>query len=112
MTLGQDVPGRGNIRKQQSSVRLYEVCGSLIHLFISFAVCVVIIEFLCQIGPRLTLTLIKVEVGLCSGEVLHHELGKSCDELSCDSDTPLFCVLTFCSSSDKGASSSIEKKDN
>ena len=26
VTLGQDLPGRGNIKQHQSSVRLYEVC--------------------------------------------------------------------------------------
>lgn len=50
VTLAQDVPGRGNIKQHQSAVRLYEL------------------------GPRMTLQLIKVEDGMCNGEVLHHEL--------------------------------------
>ena len=30
-----------------------------------------------QLGPRLTLQLVKIEAGLCSGEVLHHEFSKT-----------------------------------
>ena len=29
-------------------------------------------SYLIQLGPRLTLQLVKVEAGLCEGEVLHH----------------------------------------
>eukprot|EP00731_Ephydatia_muelleri_P024732 Em0016g1003a len=49
VTLPQDLPGRGNIKSEQSAIRLTEL------------------------GPRLTLQLVKVESGLCGGEVLHHE---------------------------------------
>jgi ribosome biogenesis protein SSF1/2 len=40
--------GRGNVRAGQSSIRLHEL------------------------GPRLTLSLYKVERGMASGEVLYH----------------------------------------
>ena len=34
--------------------------------------------FFCfKLGPRLCLQLIKIEEGLCSGEVLFHELGEN-----------------------------------
>ncbi|EDO34519.1 predicted protein, partial [Nematostella vectensis] len=49
VTLPQSVPGRGNIKSQKSAIRLTEL------------------------GPRLTLQLVKIEEGLCSGEVLYHE---------------------------------------
>lgn len=29
-----------------------------------------------KLGPRLTLQLVKIESGLCEGEVLHHEYGE------------------------------------
>lgn len=32
---------------------------------------------LLQLGPRLTLQLVKIEAGLCEGEVLHHEYGET-----------------------------------
>ena len=35
----------------------------------------VIVMLFHQIGPRLTLQLLKIESGLFNGEVLHHELG-------------------------------------
>lgn len=46
--LPQDLPGRANLKSEQSAVRLSEI------------------------GPRLTLQLVKIEAGLCEGEVLHH----------------------------------------
>jgi ribosome biogenesis protein SSF1/2 len=49
VTLPQDLPGRGNIKKEQSAIRLYEI------------------------GPRMTLQLVKIEAGVCDGEVLHHQ---------------------------------------
>ncbi|CAI8048865.1 Suppressor of SWI4 1 homolog [Geodia barretti] len=49
VTLPQNLRGRGNLKSTQSSVRLIEL------------------------GPRLTLQLVKVEAGMCKGEVLHHE---------------------------------------
>lgn len=49
VTLPQDLPGAGNVKQQQSAVRLIEL------------------------GPRMTLQLIKMEDGVCDGEVLHHE---------------------------------------
>lgn len=56
VTLPQNVPGRGNVKAQQSAIRLTEL------------------------GPRLCLQLIKIEEGLCSGEVLFHELVKKTAE--------------------------------
>ncbi|XP_015776839.1 PREDICTED: suppressor of SWI4 1 homolog [Acropora digitifera] len=52
ITLPQDVPGRGNIKAQQSAIRLTEL------------------------GPRMRLKLIKIEEGICSGEVLFHKYVK------------------------------------
>ncbi|XP_065917105.1 suppressor of SWI4 1 homolog [Dysidea avara] len=49
VTLPQNLPGVGNIRRQQSAIKLTEL------------------------GPRMALQLIKVEDGVCDGEVLHHE---------------------------------------
>lgn len=50
VTLSQKINTRGNIEMGKSAVRLSEI------------------------GPRLTLQLIKVEEGLLEGEVLYHEL--------------------------------------
>ncbi|KAI8144861.1 Brix domain-containing protein [Fennellomyces sp. T-0311] len=49
VTLAQNYPGRNNRKNDQRAVRLQEL------------------------GPRLTLDLIKVENGLCGGEVLYHK---------------------------------------
>ncbi|KAI9314268.1 Brix domain-containing protein [Dichotomocladium elegans] len=49
VTLSQDLPGRNNRKNQQRAVRLHEI------------------------GPRLTLDLLKIENGLCNGEVLYHK---------------------------------------
>ncbi|KAK3739595.1 hypothetical protein QZH41_011222, partial [Actinostola sp. cb2023] len=49
VTLPQSLPGRGNIKSQKSAIRLTEM------------------------GPRLVIQLVKIEDGLCSGEVLFHE---------------------------------------
>ena len=35
-----------------------------------------------QLGPRLTLQLVKVEAGLCEGEVLHHAFSKFLKQFS------------------------------
>lgn len=56
--LPQHIPGRGNIKSEKSAVRLTEL------------------------GPRMSLQLIKIEEGLCSGEVLFHEfVQKSKEEI-------------------------------
>ncbi|XP_046844252.1 suppressor of SWI4 1 homolog [Xenia sp. Carnegie-2017] len=49
VTLPQDLPGRGNIKSEKSSVKLTEL------------------------GPQMSLQLMKIEDGLCTGEVLFHE---------------------------------------
>jgi len=54
--LPQNVPGRGNVKSQQSAIRLTEL------------------------GPRLRLQLMKIEEGICSGEVLFHEYVKKTPE--------------------------------
>lgn len=46
--LPQSMPGRGNVKSQQSAIRLHEL------------------------GPRLALQLVKIEEGLCDGKVVHH----------------------------------------
>ncbi|KAI7854790.1 Brix domain-containing protein [Circinella umbellata] len=51
VTLAQNYPGRNNRKNDQRAVRLQEL------------------------GPRLKLDLIKVENGLCGGEVLYHKYG-------------------------------------
>ncbi|OXU24688.1 hypothetical protein TSAR_001478 [Trichomalopsis sarcophagae] len=56
VTLPQKLSSRGNHEKSTSAIRLYEL------------------------GPRLTLQLIKVEDGLMEGEVLYHELVSKTDE--------------------------------
>lgn len=56
VTLPQNVPGRGNVKAQQSAIRLTEL------------------------GPRMSLQLVKIEEGLCSGEVLFHEFVKKTPE--------------------------------
>ncbi|CAM9344605.1 unnamed protein product, partial [Laminaria digitata] len=56
--LPDDYVGRGNVRSQKSSIRLQEL------------------------GPRLTLELMKVERGVCEGEVLYHSyLTKTQEEI-------------------------------
>jgi ribosome biogenesis protein SSF1/2 len=52
VVLPQDFDGRGNVKSQQSAIKLAEI------------------------GPRLTLSLMKVEQGLCEGDVLYHALYK------------------------------------
>ena len=49
VTLPQDFVGRNNRSKEQRSVRLVEI------------------------GPRLTLQLLKVQKGFCEGDVLYHK---------------------------------------
>lgn len=56
VTLPQKLSSRGNHEKGTSAIRLYEV------------------------GPRLTLQLIKIESGLLDGNVLFHELVQKTDE--------------------------------
>lgn len=56
VTLPQNVPGRGNVKAQQSAIRLTEL------------------------GPRMRFQLVKIEEGLCSGEVLFHEFVKKTPE--------------------------------
>ncbi|XP_003385944.1 PREDICTED: suppressor of SWI4 1 homolog [Amphimedon queenslandica] len=48
ITPGQDIPGQGGAQQQKSAVKLYEL------------------------GPRLSLKLVKIESELCTGEVLYH----------------------------------------
>jgi ribosome biogenesis protein SSF1/2 len=50
VVLPQDFAGRGNVRSQASAIKLAEV------------------------GPRLTLSLLKVEQDVCGGEVLYHSI--------------------------------------
>lgn len=58
VTLPDDYVGRGNVKSQRSSIKLQEL------------------------GPRLTLELMKVERGLCEGEVLYHSyVTKTQDEI-------------------------------
>merc|ERR1719334_2419484 len=56
VTLPQGIAARGAVQGQQSSVRLVEL------------------------GPRMKLSLIKIEEGLLDGEVLHHEFVEKTDE--------------------------------
>ncbi|KAI8093317.1 Brix domain-containing protein [Halteromyces radiatus] len=56
VTLAQDYSGRNNRKNDQRAVRLHEL------------------------GPRMTLQLIKVENGLCGGEVLYHRFIKKTPE--------------------------------
>lgn len=57
--LPQSMPGRGNVKSQQSAIRLHEL------------------------GPRLTLQLVKIEEGLCDGKVVHHAfIEKTAEELN------------------------------
>lgn len=56
VTLPQKLPSRGNLASTQSALRLIEL------------------------GPRLTLQLMKIEEGLLNGEVLFHEIIEKTDE--------------------------------
>ncbi|XP_046671904.1 protein Peter pan-like [Homalodisca vitripennis] len=56
VTLPQKISSRGNVQDGQSAIRLSEL------------------------GPRMTLQLIKVEGGLCEGEVIYHDLITKTDE--------------------------------
>ncbi|KAL0080062.1 Brix domain-containing protein [Phycomyces blakesleeanus] len=56
VTLAQDYHGRNNRKNDQRAVRLHEL------------------------GPRMTLELIKVENGMCGGEVLYHRYVKKTSE--------------------------------
>eukprot|EP00903_Cladosiphon_okamuranus_P016672 g15373.t1 len=59
ITLPDDYVGRGNVKSQKSSIRLQEL------------------------GPRLSLELMKVERGLCEGEVLYHSyVTKTAEEIT------------------------------
>ncbi|CAK9290755.1 unnamed protein product [Gordionus sp. m RMFG-2023] len=59
IVLPQNISGKGNIKSHQSAIRLVEM------------------------GPRISLKLIKIEDGLCQGKVIyHHYIKKSPDELS------------------------------
>uniref|UniRef100_A0A1B0DDN7 Uncharacterized protein n=1 Tax=Phlebotomus papatasi TaxID=29031 RepID=A0A1B0DDN7_PHLPP len=50
VVLPQDLPSRGNLQNQKSAIKLHEL------------------------GPRMTIQLMKIEEGLFNGEVLFHEL--------------------------------------
>lgn len=54
--LSQELPGRGNKAKQKSAVRLKEL------------------------GPRMTLKLLKIEQEMCGGQVLYHALKSRTEE--------------------------------
>lgn len=54
--LPQHIPGRGNIKSAQSAIRLTEI------------------------GPRMMLQLVKIEEGVCAGEVLYHEFVTKTEE--------------------------------
>lgn len=57
--LSQQLRSRGNLKANQSAIRLTEI------------------------GPRMTLELVKIEDGLCDGEVLYHShVSKSSEEIS------------------------------
>ncbi|XP_054290952.1 protein Peter pan-like [Macrosteles quadrilineatus] len=56
VTLPQKISARGNVQDGQSAIRLSEI------------------------GPRMTLQLIKVEGGLCEGEVIYHDIIKKTPE--------------------------------
>ena len=57
--LSQQLRSRGNLKANQSAIRLTEI------------------------GPRMTLELVKIEDGLCDGEVLYHtHVSKTSDEIA------------------------------
>jgi ribosome biogenesis protein SSF1/2 len=57
--VSQQLRSRGNLKANQSAIRLTEV------------------------GPRMTLELVKIEDGLCDGEVLYHtHVSKTSEEIS------------------------------
>lgn len=56
VVLPQDIRSRGNIRSAKSAIRLTEV------------------------GPRMTLQLLKIEDGVCQGDVMFHELVHKSDK--------------------------------
>lgn len=60
VTLSQKITSRGNVTSGQSAIRLSEL------------------------GPRLTLQLIKIEEGLLNGEVLFHDLIYKSEEEKAD----------------------------
>eukprot|EP01138_Halocafeteria_seosinensis_P006983 gb/GECG01007141.1/.p1 GENE.gb/GECG01007141.1/~~gb/GECG01007141.1/.p1 ORF type:complete len:453 (+),score=81.54 gb/GECG01007141.1/:1-1359(+) len=56
VTLPQEYKGRGNEKSQTSAIRLSEV------------------------GPRFTLQLLKIEQGMCNGEILYHAIERKSQE--------------------------------
>jgi ribosome biogenesis protein SSF1/2 len=64
--LPQHMPGRGNRESSKSAIRLREL------------------------GPRMTLQLLKIEEEFCAGRVLYHSLVSVTDAFSCT------CVLCLC----------------
>ncbi|XP_046554508.1 suppressor of SWI4 1 homolog [Haliotis rubra] len=61
VTLPQQLHGRGNLKAGQSAIRLKEI------------------------GPRMTLELVKIEEGLCEGAVIHHSfIHKTPEDLLAD----------------------------
>lgn len=57
--VSQQLRSRGNLKANQSAIRLTEI------------------------GPRMTLELVKIEDGLCDGEVLYHNhVSKTAEEVS------------------------------
>ena len=62
VTLGQDFVGRNNRRQDQRAIKLVEL------------------------GPRMELRLVKIQAGMCDGEVLYHDIGTSlCSFINIDS---------------------------
>ena len=92
VTLPQDMPGRGNIQAEQSAVKLTEVphvthlTPHVTHLtphaahprthYHTTLKCECGHPQSPQLGPRMTLQLVKIEEGFCEGEVLHHEFSE------------------------------------
>ena len=58
---------------EYSSTRISYSCD--IYVTNCLSQCLWLHSFL-QLGPRLSLQLVKIEGGLCGGEVLHHEFGE------------------------------------
>lgn len=78
--LPQVYSGRGNMASQQSAIRLTEVCPrapekhflALMPMLLSNPR-----AFVCaQIGPRMTLQLIKIQDGISSGNIMYHATSK------------------------------------
>ena len=76
VTLPTRMAGPGNVASAQSSVKLTGSWGVLADILIWFFKITLLVLLYIELGPRMMLTLLKIEEGLCEGKTLYHRYSK------------------------------------